>query len=154
MTHADMRPHPVRAHGRHAEDWQRLGDYVTQLRRAAGYETMRAFAEACGIHEKTLGKLETGQAVNRNTLAAVETGLHKRPGWCNGVLDQVDLEGGMNGEQEPILQNKIERELWAELLLINALTHDERLHLLESYRKYAGRLGQAGEGYGNNVTDE
>lgn len=54
-----------------AEDWQRLADHVRAARLDAGYPTIRAFAAAIGITERTLGKLENGERVSSDTLATV-----------------------------------------------------------------------------------
>ena len=42
------------------EDWQRLADYVVARRVELGMRDRRAFAEATGVTERTLGKLENG----------------------------------------------------------------------------------------------
>lgn len=67
-------------------NWTRLAAYVARYRVLAGYPTTRAFAAAIGIHEKTLGRLESGKSVNRNTLTAVEAGLKWSPGSAAAVL--------------------------------------------------------------------
>ena len=56
------------------EDWQRLADYVVARRVELGMRDRRAFAEATGVTERTLGKLENGQRVSPSTLGMVETG--------------------------------------------------------------------------------
>jgi hypothetical protein len=46
----------------------------------------RAFAEATGVTERTLGKLENGQRVSPSTLGVVENHLGWAPGSCRRVL--------------------------------------------------------------------
>lgn len=53
------------------EDWPRLGTYVVSARKSAGFSTRRAFATAVGVTDRTLGKLEGGERVSPDTLAAV-----------------------------------------------------------------------------------
>ena len=53
------------------EDWPRLGSYVVSARKSAGFGTRRAFATAIGVTDRTLGKLEGGERVGNDTLAAV-----------------------------------------------------------------------------------
>jgi transcriptional regulator with XRE-family HTH domain len=59
------------------EDWPRLGSYVISARKAAGFRTRRAFAAAIGVTDRTLAKLEGGERVGVDTLAAVAAGV----GW-------------------------------------------------------------------------
>ena len=59
------------------EDWRRLADYVVARRVELGMRDRRAFAEATGVTERTLGKLENGQRVSPSTLGMVENRL----GW-------------------------------------------------------------------------
>ena len=54
------------------EDWRRLADYVVARRVELGMRDRRAFAEATGVTERTLGKLENGQHVSPSTLGMVE----------------------------------------------------------------------------------
>ncbi len=61
------------------EDWHRLGSYVVSARKAAGYKDRRALERATGISERTLGKLENGQRVSADTLAAVAEKVHWTP---------------------------------------------------------------------------
>ncbi len=61
------------------EDWPRLGSYVVSARKAAGYKDRRALERATGISERTLGKLENGQRVSADTLAAVAEKVHWTP---------------------------------------------------------------------------
>jgi hypothetical protein len=46
----------------------------------------RAFAEATGVTERTLGKLENGQHVSPSTLGMVENRLGWAPGSCRRIL--------------------------------------------------------------------
>ena len=55
------------------EDWRRLADYVVARRVELGMRDRRAFAEATGVTERTLGKLENGQHVSPSTLGMVES---------------------------------------------------------------------------------
>jgi len=62
------------------EDWRRLADYVVARRVELGMRDRRALAEATGVTERTLGKLENGQHVSPSTLGMVENRL----GWAPG----------------------------------------------------------------------
>src|SRR6516164_1715518 len=68
------------------EDWQRLADYVVARRVELGLRDRRAFAEASGVTERTLGKLENGQRVSPSTLGMVENRLGWAPGSCRRTL--------------------------------------------------------------------
>jgi transcriptional regulator with XRE-family HTH domain len=68
------------------EDWLRLADYVIARRVELGMRDRRAFAEATGVTERTLGKLENGQRVSSSTLAMVENRLAWVPGSCRRIL--------------------------------------------------------------------
>ncbi len=68
------------------EDWRRLADYVVARRVELGMRDRRAFAEATGVTERTLGKLENGQSVSPSTLGMVENRLGWAPGSCRRVL--------------------------------------------------------------------
>ncbi len=68
------------------EDWQRLADYVVARRVELGMRDRRAFAEASGVTERTLGKLENGQRVSPSTLGMVENRLGWIPGSCRRLL--------------------------------------------------------------------
>ena len=71
------------------EDWLRLADYVVARRVELGMRDRRAFAEATGVTERTLGKLENGQRISPSTLAMVENRL----GWAPGSGRRI-LAGG------------------------------------------------------------
>lgn len=68
------------------EDWRRLADYVVARRVELGMKDRRAFAEATGVTERTLGKLENGQRVSPSTLGVVENLLGWAPGSCRRIL--------------------------------------------------------------------
>src|SRR5579863_7903824 len=68
------------------EDWQRLADYVVARRVELGMRDRRALAEASGVTERTLGKLENGQSVSPSTLGMVENRLGWAPGSCRRIL--------------------------------------------------------------------
>ena len=68
------------------EDWQRLADYVVARRVELGMRDRRAFAEATGVTERTLGKLENGQHVSPSTVGMVENRLGWAPGSCRRIL--------------------------------------------------------------------
>jgi hypothetical protein len=70
-------------------DWLRLADYVVARRVKLGMRDRRALAEATGVTERTLGKLENGQRVSPSTLAMVENRL----GWAPGSYRRI-LAGG------------------------------------------------------------
>jgi hypothetical protein len=68
------------------EDWRRLADYVVARRVELGMRDRRALAEATGVTERTLGKLENGQSVSASTLGMVENRLGWAPGSCRRIL--------------------------------------------------------------------
>ena len=68
------------------EDWRRLADYVVARRVELGMRDRRALAEATGVTERTLGKLENGQHVSPSTLGMVENRLGWAPGSCRRIL--------------------------------------------------------------------
>jgi hypothetical protein len=68
------------------EDWQRLADYVVARRVELGMRDRRALAEATGVTERTLGKLENGQRVSPSTLGMIENRLGWAPGSCRRIL--------------------------------------------------------------------
>lgn len=82
------------------EDWQRLADHVRAARRDAGFATRRALANATGITERTLGKLERGERVSPDTLDAVAKAVGWAPGIPRRVLAGGDL-GGTPAEESP-----------------------------------------------------
>ena len=69
-----------------AQDWLRLADYVVAGRVELGMRDRRAFAQATGVTERTVGKLENGQRVSPTTLAMVENRLGWAPGSCRRIL--------------------------------------------------------------------
>ena len=86
------------------EDWWRLADYVIARRVELGMRDRRAFAEASGVTERTLGKLENGQHVSPSTLGMVENRLGWAPGSCRKILaggePNVGAPGLGQGETE------------------------------------------------------
>jgi transcriptional regulator with XRE-family HTH domain len=68
------------------EDWQRLGDYVIARRIALGMRDRRALADATGVSDRTLGKVETGRRVSASTLGALDNHLGWAPGSCRQIL--------------------------------------------------------------------
>lgn len=68
------------------EDWRRLADYVVARRVELHMRDRRAFAEATGVTDRTLGKLENGHRVSPSTLGVVENQLGWVPGSCRRVL--------------------------------------------------------------------
>ena len=90
------------------EDWQRLADYVIARRVELGMRDRRAFAEATGVTERTLGKLENGQHVSPSTLGMVENRLGWTPGSCRRILAGGEPKTGSPdpapaGYQDPTL---------------------------------------------------
>ncbi|MCP9976414.1 helix-turn-helix domain-containing protein [Actinomadura madurae] len=67
------------------EDWQRLADHVVTERVRRGLD-LRSLAAETKVSERTLGKLESGQRVSRDTLAAIELAFDWPPGTCRGIL--------------------------------------------------------------------
>jgi len=68
------------------EDWRRLADYVVARRVELHMRDRRAFAQATGVTDRTLGKLENGQRVSPSTLGIVENQLGWAPGSCRRIL--------------------------------------------------------------------
>jgi hypothetical protein len=79
------------------EDWQRLADYVVARRVELGMRDRRAFADATGVTERTLGKLENGQRVSPSTLGMVENRLGWVPGSCRRILGGGEPSAGPPG---------------------------------------------------------
>lgn len=53
-----------------------LGRRIKRARLAAGYRSQRAFAEAIGVHERSVARAETGGGpIGDTLLTAIETGL-------------------------------------------------------------------------------
>ena len=77
------------------EDWQRLADYVVARRVELGMRDRRAFAEATGVTERTLGKLENGQHVSPSTLGMVENRLGWAPGFVPADTRRRGTQGGV-----------------------------------------------------------
>jgi Helix-turn-helix len=79
------------------EDWRRLADYVVARRVELGMRDRRAFAEATGVTDRTLGKLENGQRVSASTLGVVENQLGWAPGSCRRILAGGEPSTGTSG---------------------------------------------------------
>lgn len=79
------------------EDWQRLADYVIARRVELNMRDRRAFAEATGVTDRTLGKLENGQRVSASTLGVVENHLGWAPGSCRRILAGGEPDTGSPG---------------------------------------------------------
>ena len=91
-----------------AEDWLRLADYVVAGRVELGMRDRRAFAQATGVTERTIGKLENGQRVSPSTLAMVENRLGWAPGSCRRILAGGEPtvpspDRGHAGDEDPTL---------------------------------------------------
>jgi Helix-turn-helix len=91
-------------------NWQRLGDYVVARRAALGMRDRRAFADATGVTDRTLGKLENGKKVSASTLGAVENQLGWAPGSCRRILaggEPAAVPGGAGPSRysDPTLQH-------------------------------------------------
>lgn len=135
--------------GRHSrrvtEDWARLGSYVARRRIAIGHQTTRAFANALAstptpISEKTLGRLESGKSVNRNTLNTVEAAL----GWAPGSARSV-LAGGTPTVEEV---GSDSAQTQAEIL---AMSPEERAAMYRQIREILGK--QAADEWRQGVID-
>lgn len=79
------------------EDWRRLADYVVARRVELHMRDRRAFAEATGVTDRTLGKLENGQRVSASTLGVVENHLGWAPGSCRRILAGGEPSAGPAG---------------------------------------------------------
>lgn len=67
-------------------DWERLGQWVKSHRVAAGYESMKLWADAVGRSTRQLLGLERGEPVGDTTLVKIEHLLDWPPGTAKGVL--------------------------------------------------------------------
>lgn len=128
-----------------SEDWGRLGSYVRRRRlepqakaRGRYFPDIRAFAEATGIHERTLGKLENGHTVGGNTLAAVEIALEWGPQSAKSILaggEPTEVSSASQSSvDDPPLFDDVERKIWAALKKIHELPRDEALLYLDIHR--------------------
>jgi transcriptional regulator with XRE-family HTH domain len=92
------------------DDWRRLADYVVARRVELGMRDRRAFAEATGVTDRTLGKLENGQRVSASTLGIVENKLGWAPGsWRRIVAGREPVteaaDQGQGEYDDPTLQH-------------------------------------------------
>jgi hypothetical protein len=69
-----------------APDWPRLAEHVIARRVALGYQHRRAFADAVGVSDRTLAKVEDGTSVGRSTLGALDNALKWAPGSASAIL--------------------------------------------------------------------
>jgi hypothetical protein len=83
------------------EDWRRLADYVVARRVELGMRDRRALAEATGVTERTLGKLENGHRVSPSTLGVVENQFGWAPGSCRRILAGGEPIPGPAGQRRP-----------------------------------------------------
>ncbi|MFE9099926.1 helix-turn-helix domain-containing protein [Actinomadura geliboluensis] len=74
------------------EDWLRLADHVVTERVRRRLD-VRALSAITDVSERTLSKLENGQRVSRDTLAAIELAFDWPPGACRSIL-----QGGLPPE--------------------------------------------------------
>lgn len=67
--------------------WIRLGARIREARKALGYSSFEAFAEACGFSARVASAIEAGERTNYSvpTLERLETGL----GWSSGTVQRV-----------------------------------------------------------------
>src|ERR1700683_4885800 len=79
------------------EDWRRPAGYVVAPPGELGVRDRRALAEATGVTERTLGKLENGQHVSPSTLGMVENRLGWAPGSWRRILAGEGPKGGAQG---------------------------------------------------------
>lgn len=107
-------------------DWKRLAEHVIRRRVAIGYQHRRAFAAAIKVTDRTLSKLEEGEPVGRNTLAAVEVGLRWKPGSMDAVLE--------GGEPTPAVEELDGSSCSAERVAANAA---RRLDATEYLREHS-----------------
>jgi Helix-turn-helix len=94
------------------EDWRRLADYVVARRVELGMRDRRALAEATGVTERTLGKLENGQRVSPSTLGMVENRLGWAPGSCRQILAGGEPNVGSPGSPDPGQAEYEDPTLW------------------------------------------
>ncbi|WP_141576206.1 helix-turn-helix domain-containing protein [Actinomadura sp. WMMA1423] len=67
------------------DDWLRLADYLV-TERVHRHLDLRDLAAITKVSERTLGKIENGQRVSRDTLAAIELAFGWPPGTCRSIL--------------------------------------------------------------------
>lgn len=71
-------------------DWPRLGEWVYARRRNRGLRSRGVFAAKAGVSERTLGQLERGLPVGKQTLLAVDAALFWVAGSCERILHGGD----------------------------------------------------------------
>jgi hypothetical protein len=117
-----------------------------------GYSDTRSFAEAIGLHERTIGRLETGHSVGRNTLVKIETFFGWEPQSAEAILAGGDPQevgaaaaGTSMSEDDPgdlAPLDDVEQKIWD----IKPLGDARRTHIL-FYRasvKHEKPYGQTG----------
>jgi transcriptional regulator with XRE-family HTH domain len=108
------------------DDWPRLAVYVASARQDAGFSTVRSFADALGITERTLGNLERGRRVSRETLLTVARAV----GWTPDSPRKI-LAGGepvtLAGEPAPVARRAAPPAPGEDAL--RQIMEDERLPL-------------------------
>jgi transcriptional regulator with XRE-family HTH domain len=82
------------------ENWLRLADYVVARRVQLGMRDRRALAEATGVTDRTLGKLENGQRVSASTIAVIENKFGWAPGSCRRILAGEEPTSVSAGQDE------------------------------------------------------
>lgn len=122
-----------------SENWERLGRYVRTHRQQAGLSTTRALADATGISERTIGQLERGNSVSRNTIAAVEVALGWAPGSALRVLAGDEPQSNANGNGP---ERRVDHGALAAMLL--ARWQDEGFAAFREQRaRYADAFDEA-----------
>lgn len=120
-----------------------LGRHIKRVRRAAGYRSQKAFAEAIGVHESSVANVERGdERVGEIVFDAIERGLKWPPG-CMAAYLETGAVGILPGELTPAptgpeLRDDIERQLWA----ITDLTEDERWVYIDLHRARVQRRNE------------
>jgi transcriptional regulator with XRE-family HTH domain len=116
------------------QDWKRLGSRVARKRYAMGYLEIRTFAQALDISERTIGRLENGHQVGRNTLLAVEHFV----GWPPQTMETIlaggeppeDVETTSKKSTKPELRDVVEGKIWA----IDELSEQDRWTYINFWR--------------------
>lgn len=82
------------------EDWLRLADYVVTERVRRNLD-LRDLAAKTQVSDRTLGKLENGQRVSRDTLAAIELAFDWPPGTCRSIALGAQPPAAPDETQDP-----------------------------------------------------
>ncbi|TLH64255.1 hypothetical protein C1S80_12645 [Mycolicibacterium aubagnense] len=146
-THAvHVRPERTVVDSTEHEGWVRVGQRVAEARKALGFTNRKAFAESCGVSDRLVTDLETGNRANfsARTLALLEEGL----GWPIGTMgmmaadDSVEApEAGIGGDlqwgfmyQDP---KPVQVEVPVIQRAITALTDASRVGALKGQEAHA-----------------